>query len=275
MYRKVWDACKSSVCSIDFLSNAGTKIVSFTGFKVKNYLITDDIIDKFAKPAELVLRFTESEADSSGSIRMSFKDFLKQKVKIGEQINPGFLMFEIKDQVFKSIPPLMCSKRVNHMIGHPIAVLGYQLEQDNLSIKSGIISSLFKHRDGFNTVQVDCSIKQGNAGSPLICTETHEVIGVIGHRLAAIARSHHEMMRIINTNLQVLKDAEGKIDMEDIDPIQVLIANQNQIKHIATEFYKTANMRVGFAAELCYYSDYCCDQEEDISSIETEINLDN
>jgi hypothetical protein len=274
MYRKVWDHCKSSVCSIDFLSSAGTKITSFTGFKVKNYLITDDVIDKFVKPAEIVLRFAESESASTGCIRMSFKEFLGLRVKMGEQPTLGFVIFEIKDQAFKSIPSLMCSKRVNHIIGHPIAVLGYQLEQDNLSIKSGIISSLFKHNDSFNTLQVDCSIKQGNAGSPLICAETYEVIGVIGHRLASIAQSYKEMMRIINSNLQVLKEAEGKIDMEDIDPIQVLIANQNQIKHLATEFFKTANMRVGFAAELCHFTDYCSDQE-DINSIETERNLDN
>ena len=158
MYRKVWDQCKSSVCSIDFLSSAGTKITSFTGFKVKNYLVTDDVIDKFVKPAEIVLSFTESEAANTGSIRMSFKEFLSRKVKFGKQHSLGFVIFEIKDQAFKSIPSLMCSKRVNHIIGHPIAVLGYQLEQDNLSIKSGIISSLFKQNDSINTIQVDCSI---------------------------------------------------------------------------------------------------------------------
>ena len=157
---------------------------------------------------------------------------------------------------------------------HPIAVLGYQLEQENLAIKSGIISSLFRHSDGFNSIQVDCTIKQGNAGSPLIDAESLEVIGVIGHRLASIARSYRALMRIINNNLQVLKEAEGKINMEEIDPIQVLIANQNQIKHMATEFFKTTNMRVGYAAELCNLADYCPDSE-DISSIDIEMNSDN
>jgi hypothetical protein len=275
MYRKVWDHCRSSVCSIDFISNAGTKIISFTGFKVKKYLVTDDVVDKFTKPAEIVIKFAEFESAGSGCIRMSFQEFMRSKVRDGENINPGFVMFEIKNELFRSIPELICSKKINHKIGHPIAVLGYELDQDHLSLKTGIISSLFRHNDGFNTIQVDCTIKQGNAGSPLICAETYEVIGVIGHRLASIARSYQAMMRIINTNLQVLKEAEGKIDMEDIDPIQVLIANQNQIKHLATEFFKTTNMRVGYAAELCNLADYCPDPEEDISYIETETNLDN
>ena len=275
MYKKVWEHCKSSICSIDFISNAGTKIISFTGFKVNNYLITDDIIDKFAKPAEIMLRFAEAESSGSDSIRMSYKEFLASRVKIDNTIHPGFIMFDLKLEAFNAIPALRCSKKINHGIGHPIAILGYQLDQQNLALKSGIISSYFTNNDGFNTIQVDCTIKQGNAGSPLICAETNDVIGVIGHRLTSIARGYHEMMRIINANLKVLKEAEGKIDMEDIDPIQVLIANQNQIKHLATEFFKSTNMRVGFAVELSTLTDYCPDHEEDIGSIETKLSLDN
>jgi hypothetical protein len=275
MYRKIWERCKSSVCSIDFLSSAGTKIISFTGFKVKDYLITDDIVDKFAKPAEVWLRFTEAGMVDQESIRMSFKEFVDSRVRFGSQVTPGFIMLDIKREAFRNIPPLLCSKRINHVIGQPIAVLGYQLDQENLAIKYGIISSTFLSSEGINTIQVDCTIRQGNAGSPLICAETMEVIGIIGHRLSSIARDSRAMMRIINTNLKVLREAEGKINMEDIDPIQVLIANQNQIKHVMTEFYKATNMRVGFAVELSSMTDYCPDYEEDIGSIETEFTVDN
>ena len=130
MYRELWGHCKSSVCSIDFLSNAGTKIISFTGFKVKNYLVTDDVIDKFAKPAEVLLRFTESDLDSSGCLRMNFSDFIERKVKVNDKHNPGYMLFEIDQAAFKAIPPLKCSKRINHKIGHPIAVLGHDLDQE-------------------------------------------------------------------------------------------------------------------------------------------------
>ncbi len=274
MYRTVWENCKFSVCAIDFLSKAGTKITTFTGFKVRSYLVTDDIIDKFANPEEVVLRFTENGFDQTLNLRMSFKDFLARKVKHNGRLNPGFVLFDIDIKEFRNIPALKCSKKVNHQIGQPIAVLGYQLEQENLAIKSGIISSILKPANGFNTIQVDCTIKQGNAGSPLIDAESLEVIGVIGHRLASLARSYQELMRIMNANLKVLKEAEGKINIEDIDPIQVLIVNQNQIKHMATEFFKSTNMRVGYAYELCNLTDYCPDQE-DISSIDLEVNLDN
>ena len=274
MYTQVWEDCRSSVCSIDFLSDTGTRIITFTGFKVKNFLVTDDVIDKFANPSEIVLGFTDDGQNRHTEIVVPFKEFLKYKVSTGNAVNPGFLLFDINNEKFKKIPSLKCSKRLNHKIGHPIAVLGYALDQNNLAIKAGIISSLFRHADGFNSIQVDCTIKQGNAGSPLIDAESFEVIGVIGHRLASIARGYQAMMKIINANLKVLKESEGKINMEDIDPIQVLIANQNQIKHMATEFFKTTNMRVGFAAELCNLADYCPDHE-DIGAVDLEINSDN
>ena len=276
MYRKVWEHCKSSVCSIDFITDAGTRIISFTGFKVKDYLLTDEVVDKFAKPSSILLRFTESDAKASGCISLTYEEFLASKVEVKTNPKPGFLIFDIQHKAFEAIPSLVCSKKIQHSIGSPIAVLGYQLDQENLALKTGIISSYYKHKDGFNSIQVDCTIKQGNSGSPLICAETLEVIGVIGHRLASLARGYQEMMRIINNNLRVLNEAEGKINMEDIDPIQVLIANQNQIKHMATEFFKSTNMRVGFAAEICNLSDYCPDRnpEEEIGSIETELGVD-
>jgi hypothetical protein len=60
----------------------------------------------------------------------------------------------------------------------------------------------------------------------------------------------------MNANLEVLKQAEGKIMMQDVDPIQVLIANQNQIKHLAHEFFRNASINSGFALDIHQVSEY-------------------
>ena len=161
MYRNVWKKCQSSVCSIHFISDAGTHITTFTGFKIKHFLITDDVIDKFEHPAEVILSFIIEGEEEPLRMTLPYKEFLKHKVTTGAKFNPGFVLFEIPGKDFKKVPSLMCSKRLNYTIGHPIAVLGYQLEQDNLSIKSGIISSLFKHSDGFNSIH-GCHYGCGN-----------------------------------------------------------------------------------------------------------------
>jgi len=273
MYRNVWKECHSSVCSITFLSKSGTRITSFTGFKVKDYLITDNVLEKFAEPAEVVIRFTGSDAISEvASKRISYADFKKIIHPPRSGRDPGYLILECCFKEFDKIPPLKGSRKFRYEIGHPVAVMGYQLEQANLSIKSGIISSCFKNSN-VNYLQVDCSIVQGNAGSPVIDQESLEVIGVIGHRLAYIARAYQDMMRIINKNLKILKDAEGKFSFEDIDPVQVLMVNQSQIKHMATEFFKSTTMRVGYAAVLCSLIDLCPDTEDD-SSYDMKMNPD-
>jgi len=260
MYRKIWKQCHSSVCSIHFLSKTGTRIITFTGFRIKDYLITDDIIEKFTQPAKVYLRFTKEDGHTEKAGKMmSYAAFKDRIFHPGGNNVPGYVIISLKDKEFRDIPSLKCSQKVDYEIGHPVAVLGYQLDQDNLAIKSGIISSFFTHQNGINYIQVDSSIKQGNAGSPLIETENMEVLGVIGHQLASIARSYLQMMKIFNKNLGILKEAQGKYSFDEIDPVQVLIVNQNQIKHIATEFFKSANMRVGFAVELCNLIDYCPD----------------
>jgi hypothetical protein len=274
MYRKVWDNCQSSVCSIHFLSRSGTRITTFTGFKANNFLITDAVINKFALPSEVMIRFTRTDGCTElASKILTYADFKARIISKKWANHPGYAIINLDFDEFRDIPSLKCSKKIDFQIGHPIAVLGYQLEQDNLAIKSGIISSFYREVDGLNYIQVDCSITQGNTGSPLIDAETLEVIGVIGHRLAFIARAYKDMMRIINHNLKILKEAEGKLNLNDIDPVQVLIVNQNQIKHLVNEFFKSVNLRVGFAVELCSLIDLFA-EAEDMTSADLEQRLD-
>ncbi len=273
MYRNVWKECHSSVCSITFLSKSGTRITSFTGFRVKDFIITDNVLEKFSEPAKVVIRFTGKDGSSEiASKRISYAELKKLIHSPTSGKDPGYLILECSFKEFAEIPALKSSKKFRYEIGHPVAILGYQLEQENLSMKNGIISSCFRNSD-VNYLQVDCSIVQGNAGSPVIDQESMEVIGVIGHKLASITRGYQEMMRIINKNLKILKDAEGRFAFDDIDPVQVLMVNQNLIKHMSTEFFKSATMRVGYAAELCSLIDLCPDTEDD-SSYDMEMNPD-
>ena len=66
----------------------------------------------------------------------------------------------------------------------------------------------------------------------------------------------------------MLKEAEGKINFQDIDPVQVLIANQNQIKHMAQDFFKTASIMYGFALEINQVSEYI-----DIAELEKDKDI--
>jgi S1-C subfamily serine protease len=253
MYREIWKKCQESVCQLSFYSAEGIKLLSMTGFKAYgNFLVTDNYINKIYKATEVALRFVEADGFTERvCVKMSMNEFKKRIIKDLDNKAADFVAININLDTLNDIPSLKLSKKATE-IGQPIALLGYQLEQDNLAIKTGILSSAFKEKNGLKYLQINSSIKQGNSGSPLVNAETGEVIGIIGHKLAAITQSHKRMKQIINKNLAILKKSQGIFNVEEIDPVQVLIANQNQIKHITNEIYKTATMTTGFALDISY-----------------------
>lgn len=258
MYKTVWNKCQRSVCQLSFYSSAGIKLLSMTGFKVNDhFLVTDEYLFKIYKAVKVKIQFVDTDGYTENtSLEISMSVLKKHILKGIDKDKTPFVVINIDFEEFKHIPSLKLSNKREIEIGRDIAVLGYQLDQENLSIKTGVISSAFIHQDnGLRYIQVDSNIKQGNSGSPLINTESGEVIGIIGYKLATITQSHKRMKQIINNNLAILKKSQGKFNVEEIDPIQVLIANQNQIKYIANEIYRTATMSIGYALDISYVND--------------------
>ena len=272
MYRTVWKNCQSSVCQINFYSTSGIKLLSMTGFKANNhFLITDDYFFKIYKASEVKIIFFKSDGYTENASKRLLMSELKDRVIKGiDNETTSFAAINIDFEEFKNIPSLKLKTDKQFEIGQAIATLGFQLDKNNLCIKSGILSSSFEDENGLQHFQVDASIKQGNSGSPLINVETCEVIGIIGHKLATITQSHKRMKQIINNNLAILKKSQGKFNVEEIDPIQVLIANQNQIKHITNEIYKTATMSIGYALNISYVNNLF---EEFIDAEVSQISL--
>jgi hypothetical protein len=257
MYKSLWKNLHGAVCSINFYSDNGIKLTSLTGFKVDNYIVTDEYIYKILKCDEVVFQFVKDDGFSqSRTIKMSFIEFTDRVNRLVEYENEGFALIEFDQIDTSEIPSMSINLEKDFSIGQQIAVIGYHVDQDNLSLKNGIISSFFKQKNDKRFIQFDAAIKQGNSGSPLIDVESGKVIGVAGYRLAAITKSYEAFKQIIEENLRLLKKSEGQMNILEIDPIQVLIANQNQLKQVSKEFYRSAAMSFGYAHEICSLSNY-------------------
>lgn len=268
MYRNNWKSCYQSVCSISFFSNSEIRNDIFTGFKVFNkYIVSSGKIYNLPKFKYVKIVF-EKASNRKQSFIFSYKDFAEKLIKLDEN-GQVFSLIILDDKNFNTIPSLKLSNQYRIEIGHPIAVLGYQLDKVNLSIRSGIISSDYKDSNGFETYDFDCNICQGISGAPLIDGESNEVIGVVGQRLSHLADSYKRLKQIINNNLAILKKSQGKTNIHDVDPVQVLIASQNQIKHIVSELYKTTNIGNGSAVKCKYINSYF----EELSDIQDSIRL--
>jgi len=261
MYRQLWKDCYASVCSLNFYNADGINFISFTGFKAEGYLMTDELIFHIKGAKTVVIRFCSVDGcEISAKIKFTMKEFMALLKPGIEKENHTFAIFKIDQEAFNKIPslPLVNEAETFPEVGISIAILGYQLNFKNLSIKPGILSS-YIIQEGTRYIQIETSIKQGNSGSPVVNLETGKVIGIVGHRLAQITKTYEEMKEVFKKNLTTLSAVEGKINFDGIDPVQVLLANQNQIKHIAKELYKSANMRVGFATHISHVFPYLQD----------------
>jgi hypothetical protein len=246
MYRKIWEKNHSAVALINFYSEHSIKTISCTGFKVGNYLITDSCLQNISNYQTVEIKFVQQDGNSElAKIKISKKEFYKNIIQSANEIQ-GVCVIKIPYDEFRAIPSLELNEKSDVGIGDPIVSLGYELSQKNLSMNPGIVSS-FYHYKNKKYIQFDATLKQGFAGSPLINAETGKVIGVVGFRLTEISQAHKKLENLINNNLHILKQYQGRHNIDDIDPIQVLIASQNQIKYIAREIYNTANTRLGYA----------------------------
>lgn len=263
MYRNVWDFCYRSVCSICFFTENGIKMNTLTGFFIENSIVTDESIYKAKSCHEIVIQFfQENGYEPAHAVKLSYDELNGRLNRVAEYDNEGFALISTDGLVMDHVPSLIPEFELDNHIGTNIAIIGFHEDASNMSLKRGIISSFIKAESGKRYIQFEASIKQGNSGSPVINIETGKVIGVVGYKLSAFANAYDAFKNIIEENLRVLKKSEGKMNIMDIDPIQVLIANQNQLKQISKEFYKTAVMNYGFANEIFSLRNYLSGKSE-------------
>ncbi|MCX7986538.1 MAG: serine protease [Bacteroidales bacterium] len=277
MYQKVWNKCYGGICVLNFFSLKGIRFESYTGFKYGRYLITTDEVGKIDRPYEVEIAFLKEDGlTTRESVKITYKDFKNRMIKGVQESYSGFALIDIDFPQFDNIPSLKLSNRDTFSVGAPIAIVGHQWEQNNLALKTGIISSHHIHQ-GKKMLMFDASMDRGNAGAPLIDAETCEVIGIIGQRLSIIHEEYKALMNVINANIESLKLSEGKLTLNDIDPIQVLIANQYQIKHLAQEVFRKASFTYGYALPVSYVCEFfdIAELEKDIVYINVENNKSN
>jgi len=122
-------------------------------------------------------------------------------------------------------------------------------------MKTGIISSCM-NINGHRYFLVESSFEQGNSGSPVVHANTGEVIGVMTDCFSSLTEKHRKLKEIIDENIRMLENASGSCSIGDIDPVQVLTANQYILKHLAKEIYLSSQRNYGFAVPVKRLSGY-------------------
>ncbi len=239
MLSQVWKSCHSSVCSLNFQNERGVSIDTLSGFKVNQSLVTTDFAFYIPKAKKVEISFVDEDANTVvASMRIPYHEFINE-LKIGVFDNQtGYSIFKLDFPDFREIPGLKLSERRNFQIGSEVAMLAYSSNCPNLSLRSGIISSFFTNSIGNRFFQFDGLSCLGNSGGPIIDPENMQVIGIVSRRNTPASHSYKQLVDIISTNIDELSKIQGVVKYGNVDPIQVLIANQNQVKQLAHNLYR-------------------------------------
>ncbi len=262
-FASLWKKCHASVCSVHYMNKDGIRGVISTGFRINHFIITDDYSYKLEDFGEVGIHFVAEDGITvTASKILPYADFTRRILNAAIEDHQGFIVIDAGFEEFENIPSLEIEKEPAWHNGDPVGVLGYRYDQCNLSIMSGIVSSQY-YMNNHHLIEIDTTVRQGCAGAPLLHAGTGKVIGIVGYRLASMQRSYNQLIKIINDNIKMLKDAEGKITIQEIDPIQVLTANQNQIKHMVRLFFKATDVRTAVAYDVQHLVDYLHDMHLD------------
>ena len=257
MFRQLWQNSYKSVCSINFYSTSNIEVSGVSGFKVANQIITDDAVFSAKEASHVSIKFYKEDGLTvSASKSLSYSEFLSLLPQKNDFEHLGFAIVPGDFDEFSEIAGLTLCRTCQSQIGQSVCVIGYQTEYKNMSLKTGFVSSNPVNDKGLSFIQYDGTIKPGNSGAPLIDATYGSVLGVVMNKELAISKSYRELTKIIDSNLKVLKEVEGKMKLYDVDPFQVLVASQNQIKHISREFFLNATVKMGLALEMNHIIEY-------------------
>lgn len=256
MYRETWNNCHASICSISFLNQAGQKIGSGTGFKVKSYLITNNHVFVAPGAVNVELKFVTENGHSTRAAKIiSYVEF-KARLNIGmPETSWDYAILRLDDSEFSAIPSLTLADSTSASIGQRIAILGFQFDQTNLSIKQGILSSRYS-KANVKYMQIDASVNHGNSGGPLINIDNNRVVGIVTRKHTGLTQAFEELIKSYDDNITALTRVKGGMRLGGIDPFEVLIIGQNQMKATSKEIQRSANVGIGFAYELDLVKDF-------------------
>ena len=251
MYRDLWKKVYKSICSIVYY-NDGERIASGTGFKVSDKLITNNHVIQVPQATTVLLRFVNEDGYTDfASKKMSLTDFQARLLDGMPENSWDYAILDFNIPEFDTIPSLCLSSRDKFAIGQSVALFGFQFDQPNLSIHTGILSSRFKAKD-VKYLQLHVSVNYGNSGGPLIDPKTTEVIGIVTRKMTGLTRQFDELLESFSRNIRVLEQASKgeKGLIFGIDPIDVFKVSQTQMAKISLEIKRSANVGVGYAYKL-------------------------
>ena len=245
-----WDQAAGGVCQIVHTRN-GVRLGSGSGFLTKDgVLVTNNHVIQPGNGTSVTVRFVGPDGHTVTTEReFSGADF-QARVQDGEpEASWDFAVLNMAVDEFAGLPALDLAPEDDTIIGSPVALLGFQFEQANLSIHSGVIASKYQLA-GVDYLQLDASVNHGNSGGPLVDLASGHVVGVVTRKATGLTTQFDELLASFDANIKAFEAVQGSVGLSGIDVFQVLTITQIQMKSVAAEISRSANVGIGYAYSL-------------------------
>jgi len=237
---------RSGVIHIEF-HMWGKRIASGTGFMASNLLITNHHVFLGHRDSTVVLAWQPTQDPASrNEVQMPYANFAACLVTGSDQKNYDFAVLKIPELEQKGLFQFDLVPPNEERIGEQVVVLGFPLEHRNLVCHLGTISSFYTSGPA-RVIQLDASVNQSNSGGPLLDAKTGHVLGIVTRKGTGLSRLFDELLSVFDKNVKALEAAKGLIGLGPVDPIAAIITGQHQMKTLAAEIQRSANVGIGYA----------------------------
>ena len=135
-------------------------------------------------------------------------------------------------------------------IGQQVVFFGYPFGKRNLSMHTGIISSIYD-KNGIKVFQIDGSVNNGNSGGPLIDIETGEIIGLISRKEDGLNQLFDDLKKTIKLNVATLSQPYSQgVRLNGIDTNRALNISFKNLDSLVNQIERSANVGIGYAFSM-------------------------
>lgn len=241
MYTEIWNKVLPATCKIDLIGELGYTLKSYTGFKIKEVIVTSNQVfnNDMAKTVEISF-FDQTGYNPKIKLRINYTDFVNE-LQAGPKDNKwefGIILASFISEY--NIESIKTSFDDKISIGSEIAIIGSG-SHNNLIITKGIVTGKFND-NGIIKIQSDIKVNSGFEGAPVFDINNGTIIGTITSQTNDAEIAFKQIQNISNNNILRLKGITDSLIVDDIDIIQVLQAGQQQIKHFSSVLLKHTNL---------------------------------
>lgn len=245
----LWKRCQGSIFSLTF-ENADGRITSGTGFKVGEYLVTNNHVIQVPTARKIALRSVHVDAHTTAvNLLFGHLEFRTFLVVGDPEAAWDFAVLKIPSQEFLAAPSLDLVDGDEVNVGGQIAIFGYQFDQPHLSMHMGYLASQYQ-KSGVHYLQLDSSVNHGNSGGPLIDVRTGRVLGIVTRKATGLTQQFDALLQSFQQNiaqLQAMRRSGVQAIVAGLDPVAAMLATQTQMQRIAQEIGRSANVGIGYA----------------------------